>query len=89
MDHKQIQDILNALDRVINEKDQLQAENQSFSNVFAIIHRDGGHYITKHGHKKASEDAIAIISKLKEELGRYKAADNAKMEITKASEGGG
>ena len=39
----------------------LKAENQSFGNVLAVIHRDGGHYITEHGHKKASEDARKIV----------------------------
>lgn len=48
--------------------DQLKArltlaeeENQSFGNVLAVIHRDGGHYITKHGHEKASVDAIKVV----------------------------
>ncbi len=36
-------------------------ENQFFGNVLAVIHRDGGHYITEHGAEKASRDAIKII----------------------------
>jgi len=44
-----------------------KAENQSFGNVLAVIHRDGGHYITKHGHEKASEDAIKIVLDLRKE----------------------
>ena len=43
----------------------VKAENQSFGDVLAVIHRDGGHYITKHGHKKASEDAIRVIVDLR------------------------
>ena len=56
------------------EVKQLKAENQSFGNVLAIIHGDGGHYITKHGHEKASQDAIAKISKVRDERDKYKAA---------------
>ncbi len=44
-----------------DENKRLREENQSFSNVLAMIHRDGGHYISKHGHKKASQDAIQIL----------------------------
>ena len=44
-----------------------KAQNQSFGNVLAVIHRDGGHYITKHGHEKASKDAIKIVLDLRKE----------------------
>ena len=44
-----------------------KAQNQSFGNVLAIIHRDGGHYITKHGHEKASKDAIKIVLDLRKD----------------------
>ncbi len=44
---------------------ETEAENQSFGNVLAIIHRDSGHYITEHGHRKASEDAIRIIQDMR------------------------
>ncbi len=47
--------------------DRVKQENQSFGNVLAIIHRDGGHYITEHGHHKASRDAIDIVSGLRGE----------------------
>lgn len=32
-------------------------------NLLAVIHKDGGHYIHKHGYKKAVEDAIEIVTK--------------------------
>ena len=51
-----------------NMEAELRVENQSFGNVLAVIHRDGGHYITQHGHKKASEDAIEIVTKLRTKL---------------------
>ena len=58
----------------INEKElaAAKAQNQSFGNVLAVIHRDGGHYITKHGHEKASEDAIKIVLDLRKENDRLK-----------------
>ncbi len=43
------------------ENKRLREENQSFGNVLAMIHRDGGHYISKYGHKKASRDAIQLL----------------------------
>lgn len=33
---------------------------QELGNLLAIIHRDGGHYMSKHGVKKAIEDAHTI-----------------------------
>lgn len=50
---------------------QLAAEKekaQAFGNVLAVIHGDGGHYISEHGPHKASRDAIQIIVKLRQEL---------------------
>ncbi|AUR98424.1 hypothetical protein NVP1250O_86 [Vibrio phage 1.250.O._10N.261.55.E11] len=32
--------------------------------ILCTVHRDGGHYINKHGYKKATEDAVEIIAKL-------------------------
>ncbi len=48
--------------------DKYNEENQSFGNVLAVVHRDGGHYISKHGHKKASKDAIQIVLGLRAAL---------------------
>lgn len=52
--------------------DVIKKENQSFGNVLAIIHRDGGHYITEHGHDKASKDAIKIVLNLRAQLDEIK-----------------
>ena len=46
----------------------VKEENQSFGNVLAVIHKDGGHYITNHGYEKASKDAIQIVLELRGEL---------------------
>ena len=67
--------------------EDLKAENQSFGNVLAIIHRDGGHYITKHGHEKASEDAIEIVSTLKVELDKGEVVQAFYLEGLDKSEG--
>lgn len=48
--------------------DFAKKENQAFGNVLAVIHRDGGHYITKHGHVKASKDAISMVIELRQKL---------------------
>ena len=40
-------------------------ENLSFGDVLAVVHRDGGHYITEHGAEKASRDAVDIVLKLR------------------------
>ena len=61
-----LQDRIEQLEREVGKA---KAENQSFGNVLALIHRDGGHYITKHGHEKASKDAIKIVLGLEESLG--------------------
>jgi len=53
----------------------LQEENQSFGNVLAIIHRDGGHYIIKHGHRKASKDAMKIVSDLRIQIEQLQEAN--------------
>ena len=45
---------------LLAENDKLRKENESASNLLAIIHRDGGHYQTKHGTVKSVKDAIKI-----------------------------
>ncbi len=53
----------------LNKKlDTAKKENQSFGNVLAVVHRDGGHYITLHGHDKASKDAMKIVTETRTEL---------------------
>lgn len=34
-------------------------------NLLAIIHRDGGHYVSKYGIEKSTGDAIQIVGKLR------------------------
>ncbi len=53
------------LGKLLKYLDTAKRENQSFGNVLAVIHRDGGHYITDHGAEKASRDAIDIVLKLR------------------------
>lgn len=73
-----VQEVLLEKEHLQTQLDACKAENNSFNNVMAIIHRDGGHYVAKHGHKKASEDAIKVISKLKDKLDelQYEAETN-------------
>jgi hypothetical protein len=42
----------------------LEAENLKLSGLLCIIHRDGGHYIDKHGLDKALADAHLIWDEL-------------------------
>ncbi len=53
------------LGKLLKYLDIAKRENLSFGNVLAVIHRDGGHYITEHGAEKASRDAIDIVLKLR------------------------
>lgn len=55
---------------------ELEAQLESaeyMGNLLAIIHCDGGHYRAEHGDKKATDDAIEIVSGLKLENERLKA----------------
>lgn len=45
---------------------ELEKQVQQAGNLLAIIHRDGGHYITEHGWEKACEDAEAVYFKLRQ-----------------------
>lgn len=51
-----------------NRVEVLKELEQQAGNVLAVIHRDGGHYISKHGWKKACEDAKNMIPKERQEL---------------------
>ena len=62
----------NACSQLAKDLATAKEENQSFGCVLALIHRDGGHYITKHGHEKASQDALQIVLDLRTELDRAK-----------------
>ena len=47
---------------------ELEAELQAGRDLMAVVHRDGGDYRQTHGDRKAADDAIAIVSKLRAEL---------------------
>ncbi len=47
---------------------ELKSKEQMFGNVLAVVHRDGGHYISNHGWKKACEDAEIIICDMRRDL---------------------
>ena len=36
---------------------------EALLNLLAVIHRDGGHYVAKHGIEKAAADAEHLIAK--------------------------
>jgi DNA mismatch repair ATPase MutS len=56
------------------EIDRLREENRHAGNLLAVMHGDGGHYISKHGWAKACEDAEQIRHGYKEEIDRLEAA---------------
>ena len=41
---------------------------QMLGDLLAIIHRDGGDYKAQHGTQKAVEDAITVVSDLRQQL---------------------
>jgi hypothetical protein len=47
---------------------ELEAALQAGRDLMAIVHGDGGHYREAHGDRKAADDAIAIVSKLRVDL---------------------
>ena len=56
----------------LEELDTAKEENQSFGNVLAVIHRDGGHYITRYGHEQASKAAIKLVLDLRDKLDAHR-----------------
>jgi hypothetical protein len=68
MEHEHMEAVIDKLDDVINEK--------ALCELLAIIHGDGGHYLHKHGVNKATDDAIAIITKLRERAAEISEAQN-------------
>ena len=48
--------------------DRLDAVTKGLSDLLAVIHRDGGQYISQHGLAKAYEDAVKIIHNLRDRL---------------------
>lgn len=71
------------IDDLKKELAEAKEQNQSFANVLAVIHRDGGHYITKHGHKKASIDAIKILEDRRNGLAEARAEMSGRCTTTK------
>lgn len=49
---------------LLDSLDMLEADAQQVSNLLARIHRDGGHYESKHGRSKAINTADLIVAKL-------------------------
>ncbi len=45
-----------------------EAALQAGRDVMAVIHGDGGHYCEAHGDRKAADDAINIVYKLRADL---------------------
>ena len=48
-------------------KNKINTEHE-LRNFLAIIHRDGGHYVTKHGLHKAITDATTILHEYRQQL---------------------
>ena len=63
-------DKLNLTNRLIEiSKDEqsisreMAARHRMLDSILCTIHRDGGHYIERHGYRKATKDAINKITK--------------------------
>jgi hypothetical protein len=54
----------NLLDEAIERIQENEKEIAMFHNLLTTIHRDGGHYIEKHGIQKAYRNAVNIIYNL-------------------------
>lgn len=52
------------------KKEDLNITAQWFGEVMAVLHRDGGHYLSKHGPEKAAKDAIKNYYQLVTDLDR-------------------
>lgn len=65
-----------------HEITQTIAEADYMGNLLAIIHCDGGHYRVEYGTKKATDDAIEIVSRLKAELEELQAFKAAALKLT-------
>ena len=48
---------------IIKLEELLKVKQYKLDTLLCYIHRDGGHYITRHGYDKAYQDALTIISK--------------------------
>ena len=51
----------NLLDEAIERIQENEKEIAMFYSLLTTIHRDGGHYIEKHGIQKAYHDAVSKV----------------------------
>jgi hypothetical protein len=58
---------------VRDEIERLREENRHAGNLLAVMHGDGGHYISDHGWAKACKDAEQIRHDYKQEIERLRA----------------
>ena len=56
--------ILEINEAILHYRNRCRELEQHLGNLLAIIHRDGGHYIGKHGVDKAVKDAKVILGRL-------------------------
>jgi len=56
-----------ALREAIEQAEKQVAWQQELGNILCCIHRDGGHYISEHGWRKAIDDADLKVAKLNAE----------------------
>jgi hypothetical protein len=61
------------------ERDALLKAAQAGRDLMAVIHCDDGAYRERHGDRKAADDAIEVVGKLRAEIGRidYQRVDYA------------
>lgn len=52
----------------VHLREQLATACFELNNLLAIIHRDGGHYVEKHGRAQAVADAMRIVCDLREKV---------------------
>ena len=51
-------------DAILHYRNRCRELDQHLGNLLAIIHRDGGQYISKYGVEKAVKDAKVILGHL-------------------------
>ena len=72
--------VLRTIGEIVDELNRDHALAQEacheLRNLLAIIHRDGGHYVTEHGAKKAVEDAHLVWAALQQEVEELRKAPN-------------
>lgn len=56
--------------KLVVKIEQLEKSHRYFSDLLAVIHRDGGHYQDMYGDEKASVDAISKVNNLRNYVDR-------------------